>query len=61
FEVINKQLTSPDVSFPSISLSVGITLCQEGDDFKSVYNRADKALYYVKEHGRCGYRVYGEE
>ena len=61
FDVINQQLTSPDVSFPSISLSVGITLCQKGDDFKSVYNRADKALYYVKEHGRCGYRVYGEE
>lgn len=61
FEMINKQLTSSEVSFPSISLSVGITLCQEGDDFKSVYNRADKALYYVKEHGRCGFRVYGQE
>ncbi len=61
FEMINRQLTSSQVSFPPISLSVGITLCQEGDDFKSVYNRADKALYYVKEHGRCGYRVYGEE
>lgn len=61
FETINKQLTSPNTSFPAISLSVGITLCQEGDDFKAVYNRADKALYYVKEHGRCGFRIYSEE
>ena len=61
FEAINEQLMSSQTSFPSVSLSVGITLCQEGDDFKSVYNRADKALYKVKEHGRCGFHVYGKE
>jgi len=48
------------VSQVSISASIGITICEKGDDFTAVYNRVDKALYNTKENGRDGYTVYQE-
>jgi diguanylate cyclase (GGDEF)-like protein len=43
-----------------ISLSIGIALCPEhGSRFEDLYKAADEALYYVKNHGKAGYRVRG--
>lgn len=58
-ENINRQMSSPNASFPAITFSVGISLNFQGDTFKDAYGRADDALFYVKSHGRCGCRIYG--
>ena len=56
---INDSLMHPDDGLPQVSLSVGGAFSEKGftDD---LYNRADAALYVVKENGRCGCRFYEE-
>lgn len=39
----------------SLRCSIGAAYAREGDDFISLYRRADTALYYVKRHGKDGY------
>lgn len=45
--------------------SIGIDFMEGGvtsaDDFEIMRKNSDKALYYVKEHGRNGYRVYSDD
>lgn len=42
-----------------VSLSIGIAMYPDhGKRFVELYNSADKALYYVKEHGRASYHIY---
>ncbi len=46
----------------AISGSVGVALYpRDGKTFEELYNRADKALYYAKHHGKNRYVVYHEE
>lgn len=41
------------------SASIGIAVAPEnGTDFASLYHKADKALYYVKQNGKGFYRYY---
>lgn len=56
---LNETLQNPKDKLPKISLSVGAAFSENGftDD---LYKKADMALYYVKEHGRCGYSIYEE-
>ncbi len=42
----------------AISLSVGICTCQKGDNYSDLLQKADKALYHVKQSGKCGYYFY---
>lgn len=59
FEV-NENL--PDEYNITVSLSAGITLKpQDGDSFKSLYERADKALYYVSQRGKRSYHFYNSD
>lgn len=53
---INDFLLHPDDGLPPVSLSVGGAFSENGftDD---LYQRADAALYQVKENGRCGCRL----
>jgi diguanylate cyclase (GGDEF)-like protein len=45
-----------------VSLSIGIAqFPQYGKDFEELYRAADKALYFVKEHGRDFYKLYSPE
>ena len=45
-----------------VSLSIGIAMCPAaGKDFSTLYKHADDALYYVKEHGKAGWRLYRSE
>lgn len=45
-----------------ISLSIGIAQFPiHGKTFEDLYRSADKALYYVKEHGRDFYKLYSPE
>lgn len=36
----------------SLSISIGFTLCREGDNANSLVDRADKGLYFAKSHGK---------
>lgn len=43
------------------SLSAGLVMCTPYDMYVDVYNRADKALYFVKQNGKEGYSFYNED
>ena len=58
--VINDRLLHPDRQLPPVSLSAGLAYCEEGDDCRSLGRRAVRAMNRVKECGRCGFEVYGE-
>ena len=40
------------------SLSAGISFFTQGETYKSLYKKADIALYKVKENGRCGCKIF---
>lgn len=43
------------------SVSVGIAVAPtDGEDFKTLYNAADKALYHVKQNGKNSYHFYSD-
>lgn len=58
--MMNEILKNPSDDLPPVSLSIGIAFGKNGfaDD---LYTKADRALYIVKENGRCGCRIYEEE
>lgn len=56
---ISTVLRNPSDGLPRVTLSVGIAFSPEGMS-EELYKEADKALYYVKEHGRNGYKFYDE-
>lgn len=44
-----------------VSMSIGIAAAPaHGIDFQTLYEKADKALYYVKTHGKANHRLYDE-
>ena len=42
----------------SLHCSVGAAYAKPGDDYASLYSRADIALYHVKRHGKDGYYFF---
>ena len=40
------------------SLSIGLCTTTMGDSFANVIKKADRALYHVKQSGKCGYFFY---
>ena len=56
---IGLELKNPKDGLPKVTLSVGIAFSPKGMD-EGLYQQSDKALYYVKEHGRDGYKFYDE-
>ena len=56
---MNDRLMHPNDGLPQVSLSGGGAFSENGftDD---LYQKADAALYAVKENGRCGCRFYEE-
>ena len=56
-----KKLMGEDMNI-SLGVSVGaIFVPTYGTDFKTLYQKMDKALYKVKQNGKHGYSVYSEE
>ena len=44
-----------------VSVSIGISeKPADGNGFSELYMAADKALYYVKQNGKCGFHFYGD-
>lgn len=56
-QIINDHLTRGADGLPKVSLSVGVAFSLEGFD-QDLYKNADRALYQVKEQGRCGCSFY---
>ncbi|MBQ7584537.1 MAG: diguanylate cyclase [Lachnospiraceae bacterium] len=45
-----------------VTLSIGISLYPgHGKKFRTLYDKADQALYYVKKHGKGSYHIYSPE
>lgn len=44
-----------------LTASVGVAIAPiNGTDFEALYHKADRALYYAKEHGKNGFRIYSQ-
>lgn len=57
-DYINQVLLNPEDDLPAVSLSVGTAFADRDNPGESIFKDADKALYYVKEHGRNGCSFY---
>lgn len=57
---INERLSELDEGIRHVSVSVGAAFSDEGYT-KELYEQSDKALYYIKEHGRCGTKIYDKD
>lgn len=55
---INKELAKTEANLPAISLSVGVAFSDRENPGESIFEDADKALYYIKEHGKSGCGFY---
>ena len=60
-KAVNDQLKMGEEGLPQVSLSVGAAFTDRVNPGESIFKDADRALYYIKEHGRCGCRIYGKE
>lgn len=59
---VNVQVNVAKMEYKDVSVSVGVALIPEdGEDFQTLYNLADKALYHVKQNGKCGYHFYNDK
>lgn len=43
------------------SLSIGLCMTTTMDSYSDVVKKADRALYYVKQSGKCGYYFYNQD
>lgn len=47
---------------PDVSVSIGIAVKPDnGVNMRTLYNKSDKALYFIKENGKRGYHFYQEK
>ena len=54
-----KKLLGDDMEIP-LGTSIGaVFVPDEGRDFQKLYEKADKALYEVKQHGKHGISIFG--
>lgn len=59
---IEEKLASLDCGEGNLSASAGVALMPEdGMDFMTLYNKADKALYYVKQNGKGDFHMFQEK
>lgn len=50
------------LGYEQTSVSIGISMApQQGNTFLELYQKADKALYYVKQHHKNGFQIYDAE
>ncbi len=52
-----------DVRLNAASLSAGIAMCTPKDTYAGIFNKADKALYHIKQNGKnnCGFYEESDE
>ena len=47
-----------DHELHAASISAGLYMCNIGESFEECYNKADKALYFVKQNGKSDFSFY---
>lgn len=54
-----RQISMLTKQYPlsDLSVSIGGCYCKKGDKYSEVFKRADKALYEVKNSGKCGFAM----
>ena len=57
-KAVNEELANPKSGLPAVSLSVGVAFTDRENPGDSLFKDADKALYYIKENGRNGCKIY---
>ncbi len=58
-DCVHNEMKDPAESSYEPSVSIGISVApDDGTDFNSLYHRADKALYYIKQNGKDYYHYY---
>ena len=50
-----------EAGISAASLSAGMAMCTPSDSYTTTYNKADKALYHVKQKGKGDFSFYQEE
>ncbi|MBR6186601.1 MAG: diguanylate cyclase [Clostridia bacterium] len=50
-----------DAETAMATISAGLAMCTPADNYMKVYNRADQALYFVKQHGKNSYQFYSQD
>ncbi len=58
---INNQLAAHEENVPAVSLSAGAAFTDRENPGEGLFKDADRALYYVKNHGRKGCHIYSAE
>ncbi len=58
---VNNKLATHEENIPVVSLSVGAAFMNRENPGESLFKDADRALYYVKNHGRNGCHIYSAE
>lgn len=59
---INSKIGTINNRETKVTVSAGISVMPcDGTDFMTLYNKADKALYHVKQNGKCGFHFYQEQ
>lgn len=58
---LNQKLSLASGKLPPMSISAGVIITGKQMEFTDVFRKADKALYYVKEHGRKGCCIYDRD
>lgn len=56
--MVEEELSKPEGDIPPITLSVGVAFSDRENPSENIFKDADKALYYVKEHGKNGCNIY---
>ncbi len=61
-KIINdfEQNKKDDPEISIASLSAGMVMSTPDDTYTDIYNKADKALYHVKQNGKSGFSFYDE-
>ena len=57
-KAVNEELGHVSEEAPAVSLSVGVAFSDRENPGENIFKDADKALYYIKEHGRSGCSIY---
>ena len=57
----NSLLQNPKDGLPKASLSVGVAFADRENPEGDIFKDADKALYRVKQSGRCGCAIFGAD
>ena len=55
-----EEKKTKDPRLTAASLSAGMVMSSPSDTYTRVFNKADKALYHIKQNGKNGYSFYDE-